>query len=119
MIQLFGANDNDFIVYPHCLTVTFDAQKLQYGYIYLKNGEPYVPTIEVRINNVLIPQNSTNGWDYMGLQFTSGLDPNLKVVDLPSGEISGYFIRLNGTSKFNNTAGAAVSVNVYYTSKIN
>lgn len=117
MIQLFGTNDNDWVVYPHCLTVTYDAVKAQYGYIYLKNGEPYVPTIEVRINGVLVPQNATNGWDYLGLQFTSALDPNLKIVDLPSGASSGYFIRLNGTYKFNNTAGAATSVSVYYTSK--
>jgi hypothetical protein len=117
MIQLFGVNNNDLIVYPHCLTVTYDAQKLQYGYIYLKNGEPYVPTIEVRINGALVPQNATNGWDYMGLQFTSGLDQTLKVVDLPSGASSGYFLRLNGSYKFNNTAGSPVTVNVYYTSK--
>ncbi|MFA6236458.1 MAG: hypothetical protein WC635_03940 [Bacteriovorax sp.] len=119
MIQLFGVNDNDLIVYPHCLTVTFDAQKLQYGYIYLKNGEPYVPTIEVRINGVLVSPNATNGWDYLGLQFTNSLDPNLKVVDLPSGASSGYFLRLNGTAKFNNVAGSTVTVNVYYTSKSN
>lgn len=117
MIQLFGTNDNDLVVYPHCLTVTFDAQKLQYGYIYLKNGEPSVSTIEVRINGALVPQNASNGWDYMGLQFTSSLDANLKVVDLPSGANSGYFLRLNGTYKFNNTAGSPVTVNVYYTSK--
>jgi hypothetical protein len=117
MIQLFGTQDNDLVVYPHCLTVTFDAQKAQYGYIYLTNGEPYVPTIEVRINGVAVPQNATNGWDYMGLQFTSSLDSNLKIVNYPaSGASSGYYIRLNGTYKFNNT-GAATNVNVYYTSK--
>ncbi|MBC7537849.1 MAG: hypothetical protein H7281_03455, partial [Bacteriovorax sp.] len=44
---------------------------------------------------------------------------NLKVVDLPSGASSGYFLRLNGSYKFNNTAGSAVTVNVYYTSKTN
>lgn len=120
MIELFGTNDNDKIVYPHCLTVTYDAVKLQYGYVYLKNGEPYVPTIEVRINGNLIPQDSVNGWDYMGLQFTNSLDPNLKIVDLPSGgATSGYYLRLNGTAKFNNTAGSAVSISIYYTSKVN
>ncbi len=117
MIQLFGSQDNDLIVYPRCLTVTYDAQKLQYGYIYLTNGEPYIPTIEVRINGQVVPQNATNGWDYMGLQYTSALDPSLKIVDLPAGATSGYFIRLNGSYKFNNTAGAATAVNVYYTSK--
>jgi len=117
MIQLFGSQDNDLIVYPRCLTVTYDAQKAQYGYIYLKNGEPSVPSIEVRINGQIVPQNATNGWDYMGLQYTSSLDSSLKIVDLPAGATSGYFIRLNGSYKFNNTAGASTSVNVYYTSK--
>jgi len=65
-----------------------------------------------------VPKSSTEGWDYMGLQFTSSLDPNLKIVDLPSGGASsGYYIRLNGSYKFNNTAGSSVAVNVYYISK--
>ncbi|MDO9183134.1 MAG: hypothetical protein Q7U04_12035, partial [Bacteriovorax sp.] len=119
MIQLFGTNNNDKIIYPSCLTVTFDAQKLQYGYIYLKSGEPYVPTIEVRINGNLVPQNATNGWDYLGVQSTANLDQSLKVVDLPNGVTSGYFLRLNGSYKFNNTVNSAVTVNVFYTSKVN
>ncbi len=118
MIQLFGTNDNDLIVYPHCLTVTYDSVKSQFGYIYLKNGEPYLPSLEVRINGVLVPQNATNGWEYIGLQFTTALDSNLKIVDLPvAGASSGYFIRLNGSYKFKNTAGAAVSVDVAYSTK--
>ncbi len=117
MIQLFGVNDNDLIVYPHCLTITYDAVKQEYGYVYLKNGEPSVPTIEVRLNGAIVPQSSTDGWDYMGLQFTNTLDPNLKIVDLPSGANSGYFLRLNGSYKFKNVAGSAVSINVYYISK--
>ncbi|MBC7539102.1 MAG: hypothetical protein H7281_09790 [Bacteriovorax sp.] len=116
---VYSVTSGDLVTYPECLSVTYDAIKAQYGYIYLKNGEPYVPTIEVRINGALVPQNSTNGWDYLGLQFTNGLDLNLKVVDLPSGASSGYFLRLNGSYKFNNTAGSAVTVNVYYTSKTN
>lgn len=119
MIQLFGTNDNDLVVYPRCLTVTYDAVKTQYGYIYLNKGEPYVPTIEVRINGVVVPQSSTEGWDYLGLQFTNALDQNLKIVYPPgsTSQTSGYFLRLNGSYKFKNTAGSAVSVNVYYTSK--
>ena len=115
MIQLFGVNDNDLIVYPHCLTVRFDAVKAQYGYIQLNNGEPYLPSIVVTINGALVPQSTTDGWDYMGLQFTASLDQTLKIVD-PHGS-SGYFLRLNGSYKFNNTAGAAISVIVNYTAK--
>lgn len=117
MIQLFGTADDDLIVYPHCLTVTYDAVKAQYGYIYLKSGEPLLPSIEVKINGSIVPQDATNGWDYMGLEFTSALDQSLKIVDFPAGALSGYFIRLNGAAKFKNTAGAAINVTVNYTPK--
>jgi hypothetical protein len=112
MIQLFG---NDKIVYPDCLTVTYDAKKVKYGYIYLKYGQPKVDTIEVRINGQLVPQSTTNGWDYMGNQFVSALDANLKVYDMPAGTQSGYVIRLNGSYQFS-TSGSATAVTVYYNS---
>lgn len=114
MIRLFGGDGNDRIVYPDCLTVTFDANKLQYGYIYLKYGAPNVASIEVRINGALVPQSTTNGWDYMGMQLVSGLDSSLKVFDLPPGTPSGPIIRLNGTYKFQNSASSPVSVSVLY-----
>lgn len=116
MIRLFGVEGNDKVVYPDCLTVTYSAVKENYGYIYLKYGEPNVSTIEVQINNKIVPKSSSEGWDYMGLQYMSALDPNLKVVDLPPGTTSAYVIRLNGSYKFKNT-GTATNVNVYYNSK--
>jgi len=112
MIQLIG---NDKIVYPDCLTVTYDAKKLKYGYIYLKFGQPQVSTIEVRINGQLVPQSTTNGWDYMGNQLVTGLDPALKIYDLPAGAPSGYMLRLNGSYQFQNS-GSAVNISVYYNS---
>lgn len=115
MIQLFGPDGNDRVVYPDCLTVTYDAKKVKYGYIYLKYGQPKVDTIEVRINGQLVPQSTTNGWDYMGSQFTSGLDQSLKVYDMPAGTPSGYIIRLNGSYQFS-TSGSATAVTVYYNS---
>lgn len=121
MIQLFGSNDSDLIVYPRCLTVTFDEIKTQYGFIFLKNGEPQVSTLEVHINGAVVPQSSTDGWDYMGLQYTQTLTsayPDLKIQDLPAGGVtSGYFIRLNGSYKFKNTAGTPVAVRVDYIPK--
>ena len=122
MIQLFGSEGNDKIVYPDCLTVTFDGVKSTYGYAYLKYGEPVVSTIQVykSVNGsgfVAIPQSSSNGWDYVGLQFTSALDPNYKVIDLPSGANSGYFIRLNGSYKFQNSTSTTTSIRVDYNSK--
>lgn len=116
LIRLFGGDGNDRIVYPDCLTVTYNANKLKYGYIYLKYGQPQISSIEVRINGQLVPQSSTNGWDYMGNQFVSSLDPNLKVFDLPAGSPSGYMLRLNGTYQFQNSPSSPVSVSVYYNS---
>ena len=116
LIRLFGPDGNDRVVYPDCLTVTFNANKLKYGYIYLKYGQPLVSSIEVRVNGVLVPQSTTNGWDYMGNQLVTGLDPNLKVFDLPAGAPSGYMLRLNGTAQFVNSPSSPVSVSVYYNS---
>ncbi len=110
LIQLHGVDGNDKIVYPDCLTVTFNAEKTTYGYVYLQYGEPNTATIEVRINGSLVPQSATNGWDYMGLQYTAALDQGYKVANMPSGTTSGYFIRLNGNYKIQNTSSNTVSV---------
>jgi hypothetical protein len=109
MIQLFGSDGNDKIVYPDCLTVEFKAEKTTYGYIYLKYGEPVLSSIELRINGNLVPQNATNGWSYMGLQYTNALDSNLKIAE-STGESSGYYLRLNGTYKVSNTNSNTISV---------
>lgn len=119
MIRLYGADGNDKIVYPDCLTISYDGVKSTYGYAYLKYGQPQVSTIQVfkSVNGgayTPIPQSTTNGWDYIGLQFTSALDPNLKAVDLPPGTTSGYFIRLNGTYKFQNSTSQTTSIRVDY-----
>jgi hypothetical protein len=117
MIELFGTNDNDLVVYPHCLTVSYKGVKSNYGYVFLTNGEPYTPTIEVKINNSIVPQSTTNGWSYMGLQYVSALDANYKVANLPNGATSGYIIKLNGTYQVTNSN--TVNIQVYYTSKSN
>lgn len=115
MIKLFGINGNDKIVYPDCLTVTYDGVKLKYGYVYVSNTAPAESSIELRINGVLVPKSTTNGWDYMALQSTSGLDPSLKVALLPPGATSGYILRLNGSAQFLNT-GSAINVQVFHNS---
>lgn len=115
MIQLHGVDGNDLIVYPDCLTVKFNAEKSTYGYIYLQYGEPNVDTIEVKVNGSVVPKSATNGWDYMGLQYAGALDQNLKVANMPSGTNSGYFLRLNGSYKIQNTS--ANSITVLYRSK--
>ncbi len=119
MIRLYGADGDDKIVYPDCLTIKYDGVKSTFGYAYLKYGQPQVSTIQVyrSVNGgtyTPIPQSTTNGWDYIGLQFTSALDANLKVIDLPPGTTSGYFIRLNGTYKFENSTNSTTAIRVDY-----
>lgn len=115
MIRLYGADGNDKVVYPDCLTVTYTEVKSTYGYIYLQYGEPNTATIEVRINGEVVPQSSSNGWDYMGLQYTNALDSSYKVANMSAGTSSGYFLRLNGTYKKSNTSSNTFTV--YYISK--
>lgn len=126
MIRLFGADGNDKIVYPDCLTITYDDVKSTFGYAYLKYGEPKVDTIQVyrSVNGgsyTLIPQSSSNGWDYVGLQIlgptNTTIDPDFKIIDLPPGANSGYFIRLNGSYQFQNSTGTTTSIRVDYSSK--
>jgi hypothetical protein len=114
MIQLFGAEGNDKLVYPQALKVCYQDFKAKYGYVFLTNGKPNISTLEVYIDGVKIPQNTTNGWDYMGLQYTSTLDQNYKIYSYPQDATSGYFIRLNGDAQRDNTT--SVKVDVYYTS---
>jgi hypothetical protein len=122
MIRLYGADGNDKIVYPDCLTVKLDGVKSTYGYVYLQYGQATVSSIQVykSVNGgawTPIPQSSSDGWDYMGLQFTSALDSTLKILSLPGGTPSGYFIRLNGSYKFQNSVTNTTSIRVDYNSQ--
>lgn len=103
MIQLFGVDGNDKVVYPDCLTVTYEEPKAKFGYIYLQNGTPKVETLEVYLNGVKVPQDNLNGWSYMGLTSVSALDPDLKVSGMPAGSQSGVFLRLNGSYQVTNS----------------
>ena len=121
MIRLYGSDGNDKVVYPDCLTIEYNGVKSTYGYAYLKYGQPVVSTIQVyrSVNGgafTSIPQSSTDGWSYVGLQFTSSLDSNLKAVDLPPGTSSGYFIQLNGNYRFQNTTSTTTAIRVDYSS---
>jgi hypothetical protein len=114
LIRLYGAEGNDKIVYPDCLTVIYKEVKAYTQYIYLTSGKPNVDTIEVRIDGKAVPKNSSNGWDYMALQYTSALDSNYKIQNLPAGTSSGYFLRLNGNYIMSNSTSHTYEV--YYIS---
>lgn len=122
MIRLYGSDANDKIVYPDCLTVTFDGVKSTYGYVYLQYGQANVATIQVykSINGgawTAIPQSTSNGWEYINMQYASALDPTLKVLSMPAGTSSGYFIKLNGSAKFQNSTTVTTSIRVDYNSQ--
>lgn len=117
MIRLFGVDGNDKVVYPDCLTVTFEEPKSKFGYIYLQNGTPKVETLEVYLNGAKIPQSASNGWSYMGLTSVSALDSNLKVSGMPAGAQSGIFLKLNGSYQVTNSASNKFEV--YYISTSN
>ena len=119
MIQLHGVDGNDKVVYPECLTVTYSAEKVTYGYYYLPN-KPVESSIEVKLNGAIVPKSASNGWDLMaGLRYSNDkdIDPNLKIVNMPGGTPSGYFIRFNGSYKVKNTT--ANNFQVFYTSAAN
>lgn len=124
MIQLFGSNGNDLVIYPTSLTVCYQPIKDKYKYIYLTNGQPYEPSIEVTINGQVVPKSTTNGWSYMGLQYISALDNNFKIANLPANATSGYIVVLNDDDDNSNgnyqiTNSSNVTIDVYYTSKSN
>lgn len=110
LIRLYGSEGSDKVIYPDCLTVTYKELKAYTGYIYLESGKPNVDTIEVRIDGKLVPRSSSNGWDYMSLQYTSALDPNLKIQNMPAGTSSGYFLRLNGNYIMSNSTSHTYEV---------
>lgn len=102
IIKLYN---NDRVTFPDCLTVKYTEPKSTYGYIYLKSGEPKIEKIQVKINNVVVPESSTDGWEYIGLQFVDNLDPELKIDEIDPRLSSGYFLKLHGSfRKQNNTS---------------
>ena len=123
LIRLYGSDANDKIVYPDCLTITFDGVKSTYGYVYLQYGRANISTIQVyrSVNGgtwTAIPQSASNGWSYVdNVQYTSALDANLKVLSMPAGTPSGYFINLNGSYKFQNSTSSTTSIRVDYNSQ--
>jgi len=77
--KLIKLYNNDRVTFPDCLMVKYTEPKATFGYIYLQYGKPNLTTMQVKINGEDVPQSSTDGWDYMGLQYVDALDPDLKI----------------------------------------
>lgn len=112
--KLIKLYNNDRVTFPDCLIVKYTEPKATFGYIYLQYGKPNLATMQVKIDGVDVPQSSTDGWDYMGLQYVNALDPDLKIANMSPTLSSGYFLRLNGSFMKRNNVKHTFTV--YYTS---
>lgn len=93
---------NGVYSYPECVIVQTQPQDIFYGYGFVA-VRPNPSTIEVKINNVLIPENAVNGWTYTDT--THHVNENIRIVSptnrspaTPAVLKTGYFINLNGTA---------------------
>ena len=99
---------DNLVSYPDCIQIRSVSRTEYFGYIVLPN-EPQPATITVRINNVSIPQSSTNGWTYIG-----NTTKNIKMPfpnpgdDQPAVSKSGYMIQLNGSSRYYKSGDSVV-----------
>jgi|GEM_PF-1348604 len=89
---------------PECVIIRSTSKTEYFGYVTLAT-KPVESTILLRINNVSIPQSSSNGWTFMG---GTPITQNIKVVnpnDAASSENppviqSGFMLKLNGADNF-------------------
>ena len=106
VIELFG---NGRVTFPECLVVRTQAPADFFGFLSM-NREPDLSSIQLTIDGTVIPQSTTNGWEYIGFRQAQ----NIKVLSrtqpnqpgLPPIEQSGYFIRLHGNAIFTNGSNA-------------
>ncbi len=109
LIQLFG---DAIVTYPECLFVTTQAPADYYGYIQL-HSQPVTTTIQLTINNKVIPKSTSNGWEYIGYKQSQNLKitgPNNYAPGTPTDDKTGYFLKLNGDAIYTNGA----SINLTY-----
>lgn len=113
VIELFGAAQ---VQYPECLIVTTTTPTDYYGFIHL-DSKPLESTIQVKINGVVIPKSSTNGWQLIksGGVPQYEINKNIKITGptnyapaTPGVFKSGYFLQVFGSAVYSN--GAVVEV---------
>lgn len=107
MIKLNGTG---VAVYPECVVIKTQRPAAYFGYVKM-DQQPIVNSIQLFINGQPIPQNTTNGWDYIGYKeqqnirviSPSNLDPGS-----PAENYTGYFLKLYGSAVYTN--GAEIQV---------
>jgi hypothetical protein len=98
MIRLYG---NARVQYPECVVIKTSTPIEYFGYIVIAQ-QPIESSIVVRVRGQVISQGGANGWEYVGFREMSNIKvpgPNGE-LDTPEVKKTGYFIKLNGTSKY-------------------
>ena len=94
LISLQGSAE---VIYPECMVIRTSTPIEEYQYVVLPT-QPIESTIIIRVRGQQISQGQPNGWTYEGFRTNQDIKtpgtsnvPTLK---------TGYFIKLNGTSKY-------------------
>ena len=102
LLELHGSSN--YVTYPECLIVKTQAPIAYYGYVHL-HSKPNIDSIELKINDVVVPKDTTNGWEYIGYSNSQ----NIKIIsptdDGPASPVenkTGYFLKLRGTAVYGN-----------------
>lgn len=99
------------VSYPDCLVVRTRTPTEYYGYAVAPTA-PRPETIVVRVRGSNIPQNSVNGWTYLGYRGNENIKVDVNGNPaLPALNRTGYFIQLNGTAKY----ASGDTIELFYT----
>lgn len=98
------------VVYPDCIQITSTSNPEYFGYVVVSKT-PKLDSVVIKINGQTIPQSSSNGWSYIGMQTR-----NIKVSyngfsDTPAAIRTGYMFQLNGGNNYYKSGDV---VDVYY-----
>ncbi len=93
------------VTYPECLVV--DTQELADCYQYLQlQSKPNLATLALKINGTIIPQSSTNGWQYVDYRANQDIKmqcPGSSYSHTPEYK-TGFFLKLTGNAIYGNNA---------------
>lgn len=107
LIEFTTGNEVEF---PECIQIASTEYPEYFGYIVVEKN-PEISSMVVKINDKIIPQNSTNGWSYLGEQIRNIKVQHKNSSDQPASIRSGYLIKLNGS---NNYYEAGDNVELHY-----
>ena len=97
MIRLNGSGK---LTHPDCITINTQSPADYYGYIHMHN-KPVTGSIVLKINNSVVPESLTNGWEYIGYKSSQNIkvkspsEPHLP--GYPAINKTGHFLKLHGS----------------------